>query len=587
MQITSSIGSLESRSYDTILDVNAEILSEGSPFALEERLIQGQMLRTWQHGISDLRSLVEIGKSHGNKEFLVYEDERVTYHQWHKAVAHLSQYFQTLGVQKGDRIALAMRNLPEWTVVFFAAASIGAICVPLNAWWTGKELAYGLKDSGSQILICDKERYQRVSSEGKAMAQLDHLLITRADAELNVTALEDIIGLPKAYGDLADIDLPESTDIHPEIPATILYTSGTTGFPKGAVNSHRNLTCHVMTTAYFTARAITLRGEAMPENPPPPVLLIVIPLFHVTGCAAGMMGAIAAGGKIVMMHRWEARQALQLIEREKVTFTGGVPTIAWELIDHPERGNYDLSSLMAVGYGGAPAAEELAKHVKNRLGAMPGNGWGMTETSGTVLSHTAEEYLRNPTSCGVPVPVADAKIMAEDGGTEVPVGGIGELWVKGPMVAQGYWQNEAATAATFVDGWVRTGDLAKRDADGYFYIVDRLKDMILRGGENIYTAEVENALFAHPNIVDASVVGLPHRTLGEEPVAAVTLANGAKATEEELKQWTREHLAAFKCPVQIIIHPTRLPRNANGKIMKDQVRPLFADRTKDNDKQLG
>lgn len=557
--------------------LDALLSSDASPFAIDHKIIGGSPVRIWKHAFPTLRALLDHGKSHRSQEFLVYEGERLTYTQWYRAVAKLAYHFDHLGVKKGDRIALAMRNLPEWPIVFFAITSLGAICVPLNAWWTGKEMAYGLKDSGSHILICDADRYQRLTAEDGAMAALDHIFVTRAPAAWGVERLEDIIGLPMHYGDLPDMDIPLPPSLTPEDPATILYTSGTTGFPKGAVNSHRNLTSHVQTTGYFSARATLRRGDILPVHPPTPVLLIVIPLFHVTGCAAGMMGAIAAGAKIVMMHRWDAGRALRLIEQEKVTFTGGVPTIAWELADHPERDNFDLSSLTAVGYGGAPATTDLAAHVKNRLGAMPGNGWGMTETSGTILSHTAEEYMQNPLSCGVPVPVADAKIMAQDGSMEMPVGSIGELWVKGPMVAQGYWNNEDATAATFVDGWVRTGDLARTDEQGYFYIVDRLKDMILRGGENIYTAEVENILMAHPAIVDASVIGFPHRTLGEEPAAAVTLATGASITEAELQQWTREHLAAFKCPVMIKILPTRLPRNANGKIMKDQVRSLFDD----------
>lgn len=576
---------------DALAALTMLLSSDQSPFAIETQRVNNRPLRIWKHAFPTLPALLQHGKSHGDAEFLVYEGERISYAAWYRAVAHLAQHLHRAGVQQGDRVALAMRNLPEWPVAFFAITSLGAICVPLNAWWTGKELAYGLQDSGSRLLICDADRFQRLSADAailENLPKLTQIIVTRAASSpspspYDVRPLEDIIGTPSHYTSLPDIELPTpAAELTPDDPATILYTSGTTGFPKGAINSHRNLTSHVQTTGYFTARATLRRGDALSTAPTPPVLLIVIPLFHVTGCAAGMMGAIAAGGKIILMHRWDAGRALRLIEQEKVTFTGGVPTIAWELIDHPDRENHDLSSLSAVGYGGAPAATDLAAHVKNHLGAMPGNGWGMTETTGTVLSHTAEEYMQNPLSCGVPVPVADAKIMHQDGSAECPTGAIGELWIKGPMVAQGYWNNPDATAATFVDGWVRTGDLARKDDQGYFYIVDRLKDMILRGGENIYTAEVENILFAHPAIVDASVVGLPHRTLGEEPAAAVTLAAGASVTEAELQQWTRDHLAAFKCPVAVKILPTRLPRNANGKIMKDQVRSLFTGPNSNN-----
>lgn len=570
--------------YDTDINynINQILTAPSSPFSISMSHDNGTERKYWSNEFSTLQSLLEHGRTHDAKEFVVYEDERITYKDWYLAVRCLADYFQQRGIKKGDRIALAMRNLPEWPVAFFAATSIGAICVPLNAWWTGPELSFGLQNSGSRILVCDEERYQRLATNAASadtISHLDEILVARASADFDGRRLEDVIGPTHHYGNLTT-DTPSTTPaLTPDDPATILYTSGTTAFPKGAINSHRNLASHVQTTGYFTARAALRRGDAFPSQPSTPILLIVVPLFHVTGCAAGMIGAIAAGGKIILMPRWDAGRALQLIDKEKITFTGGVPTIAWELIDHPERENFDLSSLASVGYGGAPAATELADHVHNRLGAMPGNGWGMTETSGTVLSHTAEEYLENPSSCGIPVPVADAKIMQVGGSTEVPLGSIGELWIKGPMVAQGYWNNPEATAETFVNGWVRTGDLARQDEQGYYYIVDRLKDMILRGGENIYTAEVENILFAHPAIVDASVVGLPHRSLGEEPAAAVTLATGAIATESELQQWTRQHLAAFKCPIAIKILPTRLPRNANGKIMKDQVRKLFADRT--------
>jgi acyl-CoA synthetase (AMP-forming)/AMP-acid ligase II len=287
------------------------------------------------------------------------------------------------------------------------------------------------------------------------------------------------------------------------------------------------------------------------------------------------MTTIATGGTTIFMPKWDTVEAFGIIEREKVNVAGGVPTLAWQLLEHPDRARYDLSSIETIAYGGAPAAAELVRRIHAEIGAMPGNGWGMTETSATVTTHSAEDYLARPDSCGPPVPVADIRIMDEAGTFELPIGEVGELWARGPMIVKGYWGKAEATAATFVDGWVRTGDLARVDAEGFCYIVDRAKDIVIRGGENIYSSEVENVLFEHPAITDAALIGIPHRTLGEEPAAVVHLTPGAHATETELKAWVRARLAVFKTPVRILLSADPLPRNANGKILKKQLSALF------------
>lgn len=332
-----------------------------------------------------------------------------------------------------------------------------------------------------------------------------------------------------------------------------------------------------MSGGFSAARSFLRRGEPVPE-PAPRTTLTVIPLFHVTACSATLMGAMAAGNTMIFMRKWDAVRAMEIIEREKVSVTGGVPTIAWQLIEHPDRAKYDLSSLEAIAYGGAPSAPELVRRIYEEFGALPGNGWGMTETMATVTSHGAEDYLARPTSAGPPVAVADIEIRAEDGVTVLPAGTVGELWARGPMIVKGYWNKPDATAETFVDGWVRTGDLARLDEEGFVYIVDRAKDMVLRGGENIYSSEVENALYEHPAVTDCAVIGIPHRTLGEEPAAVVHLAPGTRADEAELQGWVRARLAAFKVPVAIRFVTETLPRNANGKILKKDLKMLFADR---------
>ncbi|MDM7956711.1 class I adenylate-forming enzyme family protein [Blastomonas sp.] len=555
--------------------IEAALCAPGQPFEIETVDVGGIPTRCWKNAPPSLAALAHAARTHGDKTFIVYEDERVSYEGWFRATAILAQALQTAGIGKGDRVALAMRNLPEWPVAFFAIVSLGAIAVPLNAWWTGGELAYGIADSGAKLLIADAERVDRLAPHLSDLATLESILVSRSAGDIppHATRLEDVIGLPGGYGALEPVALPD-VGIAPDDAATIFYTSGTTGNPKGALGSHRNMTTNILTTAYAGVRAVLRRGET-PPAPEAAVMLTVIPLFHVTACSAGMTGIMFGGSTMVFMHKWDTQKALQIIERERVTATGGVPTIAWQLIEHPDREKYDLSSLKSISYGGAPSAPELVRKIREVFGALPGNGWGMTETMATVTSHSAEDYLNRPDSCGPAVPVSDLKIMDADGQTELPPGEVGELWARGPQIVKGYWNKPAETAATFVDGWVRTGDLARLDEEGFCYIVDRAKDMIIRGGENIYSSEVENVLYDHPAVTDAALIGLPHRTLGEEPAAVVHLAPGSSATEAELQSWVRERLAAFKVPVRIVFCEDTLPRNANGKILKKDLAVLF------------
>ncbi|MEW4467761.1 class I adenylate-forming enzyme family protein [Parasphingorhabdus sp. JC815] len=559
----------------SLKEVKEILCAPGQPFEMEMVDIDGVATRVWKNAFPSLAAMAEHARGHGDNEFLIYEDERVTYANWYRAVANLAVELQNLGVSKGDRVALAMRNLPEWPVIFFAATSIGAIAVPLNAWWTDQELVFGLENSGAIVLLCDSERWDRVSPHLSQLPDMKHIIVARSPAKLDEPArsLEDIIGLPNDYASLPDIDLP-ATDIAPDDPATIFYTSGTTGQPKGALGTHRNLTTNAITVAYSAAAAALRRGNEMPE-PTIRVGLTVVPMFHCTACSAIMMPTVQGGHKMIFLHKWDTVRAMEIIEREKVNATGGVPFIAWQLIEHPDREKFDLSSIDAISYGGAPSAPELARKIYEVFGALPGNGWGMTETMATVTSNSAEDYLNRPTSCGPPVAAADLKIMDNDALTEMPIGEIGELWARGPMVVKGYWNRPNATAETFVDGWVRTGDLARLDEEGFCYIVDRAKDMIIRGGENIYSSEVEDVLYDHPAVMDAALVGIDHKALGEEPAAVVQLVEGKTATEAELQSWVRERLANFKVPVKILFRPQGLPRNANGKILKRELKSLF------------
>ncbi len=567
----------------SIAQAHALLTQPGSPFEMETLTIRGVQTRVWKNAPPTLRAVVEIGRGQGDKIFLVHEDERVSFEAFHRAVAKLARRLAAEGVVKGDRVAIIMRNVPEWPVAFYAAASLGAIVTPLNAWWTGAELQYGLSDSGSKIAIVDGERYDRIAELVPDCPALETVFVTRAPNlaySERLRPLEDVLGTPETWSDLEDLPIPD-VDLGPEDDATIFYTSGTTGNPKGALGTQRNINSNIMAAGCAGARVFLRRGEAPPApdpDAPQRSILLSVPFFHATGCFAILNPTLFSGGKIVMMRRWDPVRAFELIEREKITAAGGVPTIAWQLIEHPLRKNYDLSSLESVSYGGAPSAPELVRLIRETFPkSAPGNGWGMTETSATATTHSAEDYEHRPDSCGPAVPVTDLKIMNLEGAQELPIGQVGELWCKGPQVVKGYWHKPEATAATFVDGWVKTGDLARLDDEGFCFIIDRAKDMLIRGGENIYCIEVENVLYDHPAVMDAALVGIPHKTLCEEPGAVVTLKPGAHATEQELREFVGQRLAAFKVPVRIIFWPETLPRNANGKIIKSDLRKLFTD----------
>ncbi|HEV7157617.1 MAG TPA: class I adenylate-forming enzyme family protein [Caulobacteraceae bacterium] len=569
----------------SIAEAHAILTAPGAPFEMEELVIRGVRTRTWKNAPPSLRAVVEASAAFSERIFLVHEDERVSFAAFKGAVARLAHTLIERGVAKGDRVAIVMRNLPEWPVAFYAAAAIGAIVTPLNAWWTGPELEYGLVDSGTKVVFLDAERFERLSEHLPHCPDLERVFVSRLMEETSnpmVERLETIIGAPSEWAALAGLALPPA-DIAPDDPATIFYTSGTTGKPKGALATQRNINANIMAAGSVAARAFLRRGEAPPApdpDAPQRSVLLSVPFFHATGCFAILNTVLAGGGKVVMMRRWDPVRAFELIERERVSLAGGVPTIAWQLIEHPLRGNYDLSSLESVAYGGAPSAPELVRKIREIFPrSQPGNGWGMTETSATATSHGAEDYEHRPDSCGPPVAVTDLKIMSIEGDRELAVGELGELWCKGPQVVPGYWNKPEATAQTFIDGWVKTGDLARLDEEGFCFIVDRAKDMLIRGGENIYCIEVENVLFDHPAVMDAALVGIPHKTLGEEPGAVVTLKPGASASESELRAFVAERLAAFKVPVRVLFWPETLPRNANGKIIKPELRKLFVEET--------
>ncbi|MCW1383172.1 acyl--CoA ligase [Novosphingobium sp. KCTC 2891] len=566
----------------SIAETYRVLTAPGAPFEMRETEIRGRTYRTYVNAMGTLREVFEIGRSWGDREFIVFEDERITYDQAFRAAGTLGRVLaERYGMKKGDRLVIAMRNLPEWIIAFWAGASIGAVLTPLNAWGTGEELAYGIENSGAKVAIVDGERLDRLAPHVKDL-NLDGLIVTRGQASDGAVTLESLIGTPADYGSLPDDPMPDP-GCEPDDLATILYTSGTTGRPKGAMGSHRNIMHNIISLSFNPARAAIRRGEpveslipppADPDAPPPAqkAILIPVPLFHVTGTNSMMVPAILGGAKIVLMYKWNPERFLELIERERINSTTGVPAMVWQVLESPDFAKRDLSSLEGYGYGGAAIAPELTIKFSQLFPWFPvGQGYGATETSSVSATHSAEDYLTHPDSVGIPVPCVDVKVV-DDAGNELPRGASGELCIRGPNVVAGYWNNPEGTAAAFTDGWYHTGDVCRIDEEGFIYLLDRKKDMLIRGGENIYCVEVESVLVSHPSVIDAAVVGLPDRVLGEEVGAVVQLKPGESVDEAELKAHVAKHLAPFKVPVRIDVRTEEFPRNASGKTLKPVLR---------------
>lgn len=568
----------------SIAQANAAIAASDSPLKLGDGLVGGVPMKIYSEAPPTVRAILQLGEMQfGARDYLVYEDERVTFTAFARAVEHFAKILtEQYGVVKGDRVAVIMRNYPQWPVPFFAALSIGAIATPMNSWWTGDELEYGLHDSGAKVAVMDPQILDRLRDHLSNLPALETIVIARGGAnesDQRIVSMESLIGEPNSWKDLAQIGLPD-VELGPDDDATIMYTSGTTGRPKGALATHRAIISNMLNSLTCQMRMLLRRGEEPPEPDPNEqnATLIAIPFFHATGAFAILIPSMLQGNKIVAMYKWDAGEALPIIEREEINAVGGVPAIAWQLLEHPDRDKYDLSTIKAVSYGGAPSAPELVSTIKKRFpDAAPGNGWGMTETCATASLNIGEDYVNRPNSAGAPPGAVELKIVDPDGNT-LPPGEVGELWCKGPMNCKAYWNKPEATAETFVDGWVVTGDLARLDEEGFLYLVDRAKDMLIRGGENIYCIEVESALYDHPAVMDASVVGIPHKVLGQEVGAVVQLKPGMEVSEDELRAHVRNQIAAFKVPVEIQFQADPLPRNANGKILKPELRDRFQPR---------
>ena len=547
--------------YEQYQQAWAALTAPGADFEIETIQIRGNDCRIYRNAPLTLRDMWLISGAFAEQDYLVYQDERLNYAQAHQQVANIATWLKQQGVESGDRVAIAMRNYPEWLLSYWAITSIGAAVVGMNAWWTGPEMTYALEDSTPKVLILDSERLDRLEPDA---TQNLHCVLVRAENE-NCTPWETLVS--------GSHNLPD-TAIDPDSDACIFYTSGTTGRPKGAQLTHRGCVSNVWSMMFAGAlqRVIAIQKGLVSEDdvPPPSAALVTTPLFHVTANNCVAQGTTVTGGKLVHMYKWDAGEALRLIEAEKITAMSGVPTMAREVIAHPDFEKTDTSSLLTLGGGGAQLQPDLVHKIENSVEtARPTTGYGMTETCGIITSISGDHFVDKAASCGPAMPCYEAKVVDADG-HPVAQGERGELCVRGAQVIRGYLNRPEATADTIVDGWLRTGDVAKIDEHGFIFIVDRLKDMVLRGGENIYCAEVESALFEHDAVTECSVFGVPDDRLGEEVGAAIY------TTSEVSTAALREHcaplLAAYKIPRYIWLLSEPLPRNASGKFLKRELR---------------
>jgi long-chain acyl-CoA synthetase len=547
-------------------------LTAAGPFELTEDTSEGlPPLRVFKNAPASLREVLQATLAHGERPFLIYEDEVTTYAQHYGQVAALAQRLLDAGVVKGDRVAIGMRNYPEWSLSWWACQAIGAIAVSLNAWWTTPEMAFALEDAAPAALLVDGERLERLEPLLPHLEGCKLLLIARrGGAGPGGEDFAAAIARPLA-------ELPDA-DVGPGDLATILYTSGTTGNPKGAMATHRNHVTNLMNSLLGGGVARMVAGVTAPPDPnaPQPGALQTFPFFHIGGLSGLYVGA-AIGMKLALMYKWTPIEGVRLVETHRLTSVAGVPIVVRQLLETARSSGADMASLIGVASGGAPVPPDLIRRIGEQFQARaaPGNGYGLTETTSAVIANGGPDYLAHPDSVGRPTITADARVVDDDG-HDVAEGDVGEILIRGPNVIPGYWRNPEATEASFGGGWFRTGDLGYRDAAGLYYVVDRKKDVIIRGGENVYCAEVEAMLLEHPRVRDAAVVGLPHADYGEEVAAVIQIdASDHEGAEAEILASLGGRLARFKIPTAIRLVEDDLPRTATGKVLKRELRDRF------------
>jgi long-chain acyl-CoA synthetase len=556
-------------------DTVADMTRAGGSFELNEVQVAGVNYRNYATMPENLGGYYKFMLAHGEKVFAVYQDERHTFAEAYQysgefAVALLENY----GIQKGDRVAILARNSPQWLMAFMGSTAAGAVAVPMNSWWTTEELDYGFEDSGAKVVVADR-------------ARITQLLPIAEKYGLKIISVDDCAGLAVDHVPFNSLLAQYNGAPMPEIAvaaddhATIMYTSGSTGHPKGALSSHRGILTAIYSWMLMGAASKKVAstqaqsdgdGEAYPA-----AALLTIPLFHCTGSHSAFLLSLIVGRKLVIMYKWDTEEALRLIEQERVTYFNGVPTMSAELQAAALTTQRDVSSLIDIYSGGAARPpDQVHKLAKTFKKSAPGIGYGLTETNALGALNTGAFYIANPGSTGRAVPaVTDFKIIGDDG-SAMPAGERGELCIKSPANVLCYWNKPEATAEAFVDGWFHTGDVGYLDEDGFLTIVDRIKEIIIRGGENISCIEVEAGIYKHDSVEEVAVFGLPDERLGEVVGAAVVLRKGCTLNDVELGAFLADHLAVFKRPAQVWFRTEKLPRIASGKIFKRELKAKYA-----------
>jgi acyl-CoA synthetase (AMP-forming)/AMP-acid ligase II len=553
----------------------AAITAPGGQLEVTIAKVRGVDLPTIKAAPPSMREYLQFFfAANAGKEWLVYNDERLTAGDVYAKALRIAAVMQhKYGVAKGDRVAIAMRNFPEWIMAYVAGLHIGAVVVPMNAWWKTDELAYGLSDSGTRLVIADEERLRRLAAiDGFALPVLAVRTSHPVAAEFGADVLDDLLAA-------CPTDCWYLPPIGPDDDATIMYTSGSTGYPKGAVATHGAIVHGALSYLIQGLGMLSLAEKAGVQLPPQQIMLLTVPLFHITGSVPVLLVSVAIGRKLIIMHKWDALDALKLIDKEKCTYFAGVPTMTHEIVQHPERASYDISSVVDWAAGGAPRPPE---HVDRLVAEIPSGkpaiGYGLTETNGVGAGNIRENYIAKPASTGrASKPLVEIKIAGDDG-TALPAYAEGEVCIRSAANVRGYWRRPKETAEAFKsDGWFHTGDVGYLDEDGYLFIVDRKKDIIIRGGENISCQEVEAAIYNHPAVLTASVFGLPDDRLGEIVGAVVYLKPGEQAEPEAIVDFTRQSLAAYKVPAKLWISAEPLPRLGSEKVDKVSLRKAYRE----------
>ena len=554
----------------------AALTAPGEPYELCPQPLYGHTCNVFVHAPATLRQLFEDARS--DAEFIVFGDERLSYEAaWQRASQIGHVLVHELGVVPGDRVAISMRNYPEWILTFMAATSVGAIAVAMNALWQPEELGYALQDSAPKVLFADAERLERLAACSSLPNDLTVIAVRSESAsESTSEAPHQLDAMLRAVTQAqGTVDMPPC-DLHPDDDATIFYTSGSTGHPKGAVSRHRNILSALMSWELDLRAGLMMRDLPVPEPEEQPATLLAVPLFHVTGSHAVFLASYRAQRRIVAMYKWDVAEAARLIEAERISSVIAPAAMTGDLVKYALDTDADLSSLVSVGGGGAPRAPEQVRSIERTFAnALPGTGWGMTETNAIGTGIGGVEYLERPESSGRCSAVLELRVLDEEG-NPLGTGERGELQIRGTSIIRGYWNRPDANAETFDDGWLKTGDVAYLDEDGFLFIVDRLKDLVIRGGENIGCGTVEAALWEHPLVREASVYAVPDERLGEEVGATVYAA--ASLSEDELRTFLAPKLARFEVPRYIHITDEPLPRTASGKILKRQLRDEARER---------